>query len=102
MTIYREEIFGPVLSILPFEDEEHAIEMANDTEYGLTNYIQTTDQEKLRRVARRVRSGMVEGNGKGFGQGSPSAGSSNRGTDARAVSFGLHEFTEIKAVSGWE
>jgi delta 1-pyrroline-5-carboxylate dehydrogenase len=74
MTIYREEIFGPVLSILPFEDEEHAIAMANDTEYGLTNYIQTSDPEKLRRVARRVRSGMVEGNGKGFAQGSPFGG----------------------------
>jgi aldehyde dehydrogenase (NAD+) len=102
MTIYREEIFGPVLAIIPFEDEEHAIEMANDTEYGLTNYIQTTDQEKLRRVARRVRSGMVEGNGKGFGQGSPFGGFKQSGNGREGGVFGLHEFTEIKAVSGWE
>jgi aldehyde dehydrogenase (NAD+) len=85
MTIYREEIFGPVLSILPFEDEEHAIAMANDTEYGLTNYIQTSDQERLRRVARRVRSGMVEGTARASARARPSAGSSNPGTGARAA-----------------
>jgi aldehyde dehydrogenase (NAD+) len=101
MTIYREEIFGPVLSILPFEDEEHAIAMANDTEYGLTNYIQTSDRERLRRVARRVRSGMVEGNGKGFAQGSPFGGFKQSGNGREGGTFGLHEFTEIKAVSGW-
>jgi aldehyde dehydrogenase (NAD+) len=102
MTIYREEIFGPVLSILPFEDEEQAIAMANDTEYGLTNYIQTGDKEKLRRVARRVRSGMVEGNGKGFGQGSPFGGFKQSGNGREGGVFGLHEFLEIKAVSDWE
>jgi aldehyde dehydrogenase (NAD+) len=102
MTIYREEIFGPVLSILPFEDEEHAIAMANDTEYGLTNYIQTSDPEKLRRVARRVRSGMVEGNGKSFAQGSPFGGFKQSGNGREGGVFGLHEFLEIKAVSGWE
>jgi aldehyde dehydrogenase (NAD+) len=102
MTIYREEIFGPVLSILPFEDEEHAIAMANDTEYGLTNYIQTGDQERLRRVARRVRSGMVETNGKGFAQGSPFGGFKQSGSGREGGVFGLHEFLEVKAVSGWE
>ncbi|MBF9042779.1 aldehyde dehydrogenase family protein [Rhodobacterales bacterium HKCCE4037] len=101
MTIYREEIFGPVLSILPFEGEEHAIEMANDTPYGLTNYIQTTDQEKLRRVARRLRSGMVETNSKGFAQGSPFGGYKQSGNGREGGSFGLHEFLEVKAVSGW-
>jgi len=102
MTIYREEIFGPVLSILPFEDEEHAIAMANDTEYGLTNYVQTGDKEKLRRVARRVRSGMVEGNGKGFAQGSPFGGFKQSGNGREGGVFGLHEFLEVKAVSDWE
>jgi aldehyde dehydrogenase (NAD+) len=101
MTIYREEIFGPVLSILPFDDEDHAIAMANDTEYGLTNYIQTSDQEKLRRVARRLRSGMVEGNGKGFGQGSPFGGYKQSGNGREGGAFGLHEFLETKAVSNW-
>ena len=102
MTIYREEIFGPVLAILPFEDEEHAIAMANDTEYGLTNYIQTSDKDKLRRVARRLRSGMVEGNGKGFAQGSPFGGFKQSGNGREGGVFGLHEFLEIKAVSDWE
>jgi aldehyde dehydrogenase (NAD+) len=101
MTIYREEIFGPVLSILPFEDEEHAVRIANDTEYGLTNFIQTTDRDKLRRVARRLRSGMVEGNGKGFGQGSPFGGYKQSGNGREGGVFGLHEFLETKAVSDW-
>jgi aldehyde dehydrogenase (NAD+) len=102
MTIYREEIFGPVLSILPFDDEDHAVAMANDTEYGLTNYVQTTDREKFRRVARRLRSGMVEGNGKGFGQGSPFGGMKQSGNGREGGVWGLHEFMEVKAVSNWE
>ena len=63
MTIARGEIFGPVLSIIPFDSEEEAIKIANDTDYGLTNYVQTTDGAKANRVARRMRSGMVEMNG---------------------------------------
>ena len=63
MTIAQEEIFGPVLSILPFDTEEEAVAIANDTVYGLTNYVQTPDNEKARRVARQLRSGMVEMNG---------------------------------------
>ena len=63
MEIARTEIFGPVLSVMPFETEEEAIEIANDTPYGLTNYIQTKDKEKVKRVARKLRSGMVDVNG---------------------------------------
>ena len=66
MEIARTEIFGPVLSIIPFENEEEAISIANDTDYGLTNYIQTKDKEKANRVARRLRSGMVDVNGAGI------------------------------------
>ena len=66
MEIARTEIFGPVLSVIPFETEEEAIEIANDTPYGLTNYIQTEDQEKVKRVARKLRSGMVDVNGVGI------------------------------------
>jgi len=101
MTIYREEIFGPVLSILPFDSEEEAIAIANDTDYGLTNYVQTGDPEKFRRVARQLRSGMVEGNGKGFGQGSPFGGYKQSGNGREGGRFGLHEFLETKAVSDW-
>jgi aldehyde dehydrogenase (NAD+) len=101
MTIYREEIFGPVLSIMPFDDEDHAVAIANDTDYGLTNYVQTGDQEKLRRVARRLRSGMVEGNSQGFAMGSPFGGYKQSGNGREGGRFGLHEFLETKAVSGW-
>ena len=63
MTIAKEEIFGPVVSIIPFSSEEEAIKISNDTSYGLTNYIQTEDKEKAHRVAKQLRSGMVEING---------------------------------------
>lgn len=101
MTIAREEIFGPVLSIIPFESEEEAIAIANDTPYGLTNYVQTENDEKRRRVARRLRSGMVETNGQGFAQGSPFGGYKQSGNGREGGTFGLEEFLEIKAVSGW-
>jgi len=101
MTIAREEIFGPVLTVIPFENEAEAIAIANDTPYGLTNYIQTPDDEKRRRVARQLRSGMVETNGRGFAQGSPFGGYKQSGNGREGGAFGLEEFLEIKAVSGW-
>ena len=101
MTIAQEEIFGPVLSIIPFETEEEAIAIANDTPYGLTNYVQTADDDKRRRVARRLRSGMVETNGKGFAQGSPFGGYKQSGNGREGGAFGIEEFLEVKAVSGW-
>ena len=101
MRIYREEIFGPVLSIIPFDNEEQAVSMANDTVYGLTNYLQTQDSEKARRVARQLRSGMVEMNGAGLGSGSPFGGYKQSGNGREAGEFGVEEFLEVKAVSGW-
>ena len=74
MEIARTEIFGPVLSIIPFENEDEAISIANDTPYGLTNYIQTQDKEKVKRVARKLRSGMVDVNGVGIAVASPFGG----------------------------
>lgn len=101
MRIAQEEIFGPVLSIIPFDSEEEAIAIANDTPYGLTNYIQTPDDDKRRRVARRVRSGMVETNAQGFAQGSPFGGYKQSGNGREGGTYGLEEFLEVKAVSGW-
>ena len=101
MTIAREEIFGPVLSIMKFDTEEEAIAIANDTPYGLTNYVQTPDDDKRRRVARRLRSGMVETNGQGFAQGSPFGGYKQSGNGREGGAWGLEEFLEVKAVSGW-
>jgi aldehyde dehydrogenase (NAD+) len=101
MRIGREEIFGPVLSIMPFEDEEHAVRLANDTEYGLTNYVQTTDPDRANRLARQLRSGMVEINGHDGAAGSPFGGMKNSGNGREGGSFGIEDFMEIKAVSGW-
>ena len=101
MVIAQEEVFGPVLSIIPFETEEEAVAIANDTPYGLTNYVQTEDDEKRRRVARRLRSGMVETNGQGFAQGSPFGGYKQSGNGREGGIYGLEEFLEVKAVSGW-
>ncbi|RED54014.1 aldehyde dehydrogenase family protein [Aestuariispira insulae] len=100
MTIAREEIFGPVLSIIPFDSEEEAIAIANDTVYGLTNYIQTTDAERANRVARRLRSGMVEINGKGRGPGAPFGGYKQSGNGREGGIWGLEDFLEVKSVSG--
>ncbi|MCO4838931.1 MAG: aldehyde dehydrogenase family protein [Rhodobacteraceae bacterium] len=101
MTIAQEEIFGPVLSIMAFDSEEQAIALANDTEYGLSNYIQTADKERARRVARRLRSGMVEVNGKSFGPGFPFGGYKKSGNGREGGRFGLEEFLEVKVVSDW-
>ena len=101
MRIYREEIFGPVLSMMAFDSEDEAVAIANDTEYGLTNYVQTSDKARLRRVARRLRSGMVEANSVGFGKGSPFGGFKQSGNGREGGAFGLHEFLEVKAVSDW-
>ena len=101
MTIWKEEIFGPVLCITPFDSEEQAIALANDTPYGLTNYIQTTDKARARRVARMLKSGMVEMNGKFGGAGSPFGGMKQSGNGREGGVWGLEEFLEVKAVSDW-
>ena len=101
MTIAREEIFGPVLSILPFESEEDSIRIANDTPYGLTNYVQSQDGERRNRVARQLRSGMVEMNGRPRGAGSPFGGMKASGNGREGGLWGLEDFLEVKAVSGW-
>ncbi len=101
MEIARTEIFGPVLSIIPFENEEEAINIANDTDYGLTNYIQTNDKEKANRVARRLRSGMVDVNGAGIAVDAPFGGFKHSGIGREAGQHGLDEFLEVKSVGGW-
>ena len=102
MTIWKEEIFGPVLVMTPFDTEEEAIALANDTPYGLTNYVQTADKTRARRVARGLRSGMVEMNGKFSGAGSPFGGMKQSGNGREGGAWGLEEFLEVKAVSDWE
>jgi len=101
MEIARTEIFGPVLSVIPFETEEEAIKIANDTDYGLTNYIQTQDTEKVKRVARKLRSGMVDVNGAGIAVDAPFGGFKHSGIGREAGKEGLLEFLEVKSVGGW-
>lgn len=101
MSIAREEIFGPVLTIIPFDTEEEALHIANDTPYGLTNYVQTQDGEKAKRVARRLRSGMVQINGSFLAGGSPFGGYKQSGNGREGGIWGLEEFLEVKAISGW-
>lgn len=101
MTIARTEIFGPVLSIIPFETEEEALEIANDTVYGLTNYVQSTDPERTRRLARQLRSGMVEINGQSRGAGAPFGGMKQSGNGREGGAYGIEDFLEVKSVSGW-
>ncbi len=100
MTIAREEVFGPVLAVIPFDTEEEAIQIANDTVYGLTNYLQTQDPAKAERVAKRLRSGMVRINGTDSAHPSPFGGYKQSGNGREGGIWGLEDFLEIKHVSG--
>jgi aldehyde dehydrogenase (NAD+) len=101
MTIAREEIFGPVLSILPYDSEEQAVRMANDTVYGLSGYVQSGDLEHARRVAARLRTGQVRLNGAGPDFAAPFGGYKQSGNGREWGEFGLHEFLETKAIIGY-
>ena len=101
MTIEREEIFGPVLSIIPFDSEEEAVRIANDTPYGLTNYVQSQDGARRNRLALALKSGMVEMNGQSRGAGSPFGGVKASGRAREGGHWGIEEFLEVKAISGW-
>jgi aldehyde dehydrogenase (NAD+) len=102
MTIEREEIFGPVLSIIPFDTEAEAVRIANDTPYGLTNYVQSQDGPRRNRLARQLRAGMVEMNGKSRGAGAPFGGVKASGRAREGGHWGIEEFLEVKAISGWD
>lgn len=100
MKIAREEIFGPVLAMIPFQDEAEALAIANDTPYGLGNYVQTQDAEKAKRMARGMRSGMVEVNGQFLGSQTPFGGYKQSGNGREGSTWGLEEFLEVKAIAG--
>ncbi|MDO9638975.1 MAG: aldehyde dehydrogenase family protein [Pseudotabrizicola sp.] len=102
MTIEREEIFGPVLSIVAFETEEEAIRIANDTPYGLTNYVQSGDPHRTNRLGHALKAGMVEINGKSRGAGSFFGGVKQSGRAREGGVWGLEEFLEAKSVSGYD
>lgn len=101
MEIAKKEIFGPVLSIIPFETEEEAIKITNETEYGLGNYLQTEDKEKAKRVAKKLRSGTVYINGNATDSGTPFGGYRQSGNGREGGVWGLEEFLEVKTITGW-
>lgn len=101
MRIAREEIFGPVLSIIPFADEEEAIAIANDSAFGLSGYISSGDAERARRVARALRTGMVHLNGAGTDLTAPFGGYKQSGNGREWGRWGLEDFLEVKAVMGY-
>ncbi|MDG4897656.1 aldehyde dehydrogenase family protein [Mesorhizobium sp. WSM4976] len=98
MRIAREEVFGPVLAIIPFDSEEEAITMANDTIYDLAAYVQTGDPIRGERVASRLRAGMVHINGAPHRYGSPFGGYKQSGNGREGGKFGLEDFQEVKAI----
>jgi aldehyde dehydrogenase (NAD+) len=98
MRIARDEVFGPVLAIIPFDTEEEAIEIANDTNYGLAAYVQSGDLDRAERVAARLRAGMVHINGAPHRYGSPFGGYKQSGNGREGGMFGLEDFLEIKTV----
>jgi aldehyde dehydrogenase (NAD+) len=100
MTIAREEIFGPVLTILGYDNVDQAIELANDTEYGLAGYVAAADVEKARAVARKIRSGWVVING-GFDFNAPFGGYKKSGNGREWGELGFHEYVETKSILGY-
>ncbi|BDB67783.1 aldehyde dehydrogenase [Comamonas thiooxydans] len=101
MSIAREEIFGPVLVMIPYDDEEDAIRMANDTVYGLSGYVQSGSLERARRVAARLRTGMVHLNGAGPDFNAPFGGYKQSGNGREWGEHGFRDFLETKAVMGY-
>jgi len=98
MRIAQEEIFGPVLVIIPFESEEEAIKIANDSPYGLGAYLQTGDKERAQRVSKALRAGAVHINGGGFNYGSPFGGYKQSGNGREGGEMGIEDYLETKTV----
>jgi aldehyde dehydrogenase (NAD+) len=102
MTIAREEIFGPVLSIIPYDDEDEAIRIANDTPYGLSGYVSSSDIGRARAVAGKLRTGMVHINGAPLDSMAPFGGFKQSGNGREWGPHGIDEFLEVKSVYGFE
>ena len=101
MAIAKEEIFGPVVSILGYNSVDEAVDVGNDTEYGLAAYISGTDMEKVREVAKRLRAGQVSINGGGMDSMAPFGGYKKSGNGREWGDFGFEEYLEIKATLGY-
>lgn len=102
MAIARKEIFGPVLSIMPYRDEDQAIDIANDTLYGLAAYIWSGDNSRARSVAKRIRAGSIYLNGPDWDLFAPFGGYKQSGNGREYADWGIHDYTEIKGICGWD
>ena len=102
MTIAREEIFGPVLTMIPYKTEEEAIDIANDTAYGLAGYVQSGDMNHARDVASKIRAGNVDINGAFCGFNAPFGGYKQSGNGREWGGHGFEEYLEVKAVGGYD
>jgi aldehyde dehydrogenase (NAD+) len=102
MTIAKEEIFGPVLSIIPYDDEDEAVRIANDTPYGLSGYVSSSDLARARRIAARLRTGMVHINGASLDSMAPFGGYKQSGNGREWGPHGMDEFLEVKSIYGYE
>jgi aldehyde dehydrogenase (NAD+) len=100
-TIAREEIFGPVLTMIPYDCEADAVSMANDTVYGLSGYVQSENLDHARAVAKQIRAGMIHINGASTDTVAPFGGYKQSGNGREWGDFGLEEFLEVKAVMGY-
>ena len=100
--LLTEEIFGPVLSIIPYDDDDEAIRIANDTPYGLSGYVSSGNQDRARRVASRMRTGMVHINGADLEALAPFGGYKQSGNGREWGAHGIDEFLEVKSVYGYE
>ncbi|RUM99505.1 aldehyde dehydrogenase family protein [Pseudaminobacter arsenicus] len=102
MTLFRQEVFGPVLSIVAYDSVDHAIELANDTEYGLAGYVHGRDLDAARKVAARIRAGNVYLNSPAWDASAPFGGYKMSGNGREYAEYGLNDFLEIKGVVGYE
>jgi len=101
MTIEREEIFGPVLSVLSYDDEEEAVTIASDTAYGLAAYVQSTDIDHARRIAAQLRAGQVSINYPDWDTFAPFGGYKQSGNGREYADWAIHDFLEVKGIVGY-
>tara|TARA_R110002126_G_scaffold98974_4_gene230056 strand:- start:12 stop:596 length:585 start_codon:yes stop_codon:yes gene_type:complete len=101
MSIAREEIFGPVLSIIGYENEDDAVRIANDTNFGLSGYVSSGDLDRARKIARRIRTGMVHLNGAALDNKAPFGGYKESGNGREWGHYGFEDFLEVKSIFGY-